>query len=104
MIIYYMLMSRRTNILTNTDWLTVILYLLLVFFGWLNIFSVNYYDQQYTGIFDFDHRYGMQLIWIFIGFILAVFVTWPDHSFIGCCIDNWQSGARCPFVDYHWGV
>ncbi len=76
-----MLMSRRTNILTNTDWLTVILYLLLVFFGWLNIFSVNYYDQQYTGIFDFDHRYGMQLIWIFIGFILAVFVFIIDSKF-----------------------
>ncbi len=73
-------MSRRTNILLNIDWLTVVLYLVLVIFGWMNIFAVNYNDQ-YKSIFDMSQRYGIQIVWILVAFTLILFVFIIDSKF-----------------------
>lgn len=73
-------MSRRTNILLNIDWLTVVLYLVLVIFGWMNIFAVNYNDQ-YKSILDLNQRYGTQIIWMMAAFILILLVFIIDSKF-----------------------
>ena len=72
-------MSRRINILESIDWLTVGIYLSLVFFGWLNIFAVGYNDQ-FAGFFDLRYNYGDQLIWILISFILILMIFILDHK------------------------
>ena len=72
-------MSRRTNILESIDWLTVGIYLLLVFFGWLNIFAVSY-NNQFKSIFDLRYNYGDQLIWILISFILIFTIFILDYK------------------------
>lgn len=56
-------MSRNVSIKYALDWTTVILYLVLVFFGWLNIYGASYTFDQ-TSIFDFGHRAGKQFVWI----------------------------------------
>jgi len=68
-------MKRQTNLLSNIDWIAVTLYLILIAFGWLNIFAVNYNPDD-GSFFRLDHRYTMQLVWIFVSmfFILLIFV------------------------------
>lgn len=63
-------MPRRVNIVQSTDWLTVILYLILVLMGWLNIYAAVY-DHDHQSIFDITQRYGKQLLWISAALILA---------------------------------
>ena len=53
------------------DWTLIICYLLLVIFGWINIYASLYNEELTSGIFDFSQRSGNQLIWIGSAFILA---------------------------------
>jgi rod shape determining protein RodA len=73
-------MTRTVNILEEIDWLSVGLYLVLVIFGWMNIFASSY-NEQYRSIVDLHQNYGDQLMWILISF-LAVFILFLiDHRF-----------------------
>lgn len=54
----------------DIDWTTIILYLIILAFGWLNIYAACY-DEAHTAILDFSIPHGKQLIWITIAFILA---------------------------------
>jgi rod shape determining protein RodA len=72
-------MIRRSEIIRNIDWVTVIIYLLLVLFGWLIIYSAGY-DEQTPNIFDIDKEYGKQFIWIIVSIILGIFIFITDYS------------------------
>lgn len=72
-------MKRNVNIFESIDWLTVGIYLLLVIFGWINIFAVGYNDQFKT-IFDLKYNYGTQLIWILASFALILMIFILDHK------------------------
>ena len=63
-------MSRNVRIKYALDWTTVIMFLGLVLFGWLNIYGASYTFDQ-TNIFDFGHRAGKQFIWILTAFGLG---------------------------------
>lgn len=58
----------------NFDWFTIILYLFILLFGWLNIYAAVY-DDMHTSIFDFSCQYGKQLIWISIALFLALCIS-----------------------------
>lgn len=73
-------MRRSVNLLNEVDWIMVILYLFLVFFGWMNIYSVNY-SESTTKFFSTDNRYAMQLAWIGVSVILAIFILLIDSRF-----------------------
>ena len=55
--------SRNGNILQNVDWPTIGMFLILVLFGWLNIYGASYTFDQ-TSIVDFSNRAGKQFMWI----------------------------------------
>lgn len=55
------------------DWITVVLYLFLVLFGWLNIYAACY-DETHAEILDFSVQHGKQLIWMGIAFVVALCV------------------------------
>lgn len=59
--------------------MTVGIYLLLVIFGWINIFAVGYNDQFKT-IFDLKYNYGTQLIWILASFALILMIFILDQK------------------------
>ncbi len=80
---------KRSNILGRIDWLTVIMYLALVFFGFANIYS-SAYRENHPQIFDFSQRYGKQFVWIIAALFLAIlgvmintrfyyFFAWPIY-------------------------
>ncbi|HSH52540.1 MAG TPA: rod shape-determining protein RodA, partial [Bacteroidales bacterium] len=73
-------MRRRINIWTSIDWLTVALYLLLVFLGWVNIYAAVY-NEEFQSIFDVSMRYGKQLIWICAAIVIALLVFVVDINF-----------------------
>ena len=68
------------------DWKLVILYLLLVFIGWINIYA-SIHGNDVSGIFDFSANSGKQFIWMLTSFGLGgliMFVISPNL---------WDSGA-----------
>jgi rod shape determining protein RodA len=72
--------DRRNNIVPHTDWFTVGLYAVIVFIGWINIYSAVY-NPTHANIFDFSQRYGKQFIWIMTGFLMAFLVMLSEASF-----------------------
>ena len=73
-------MQRRENIIGNIDWLTVFLYAILVFFGWLSIYSASS-DETGRSVFDLSVRYGKQLLWIAMAVVLAMIILIIDAKF-----------------------
>lgn len=64
-------MARQFNdIVRKIDWSLVIVYAILVFAGWFNIYSAVY-DDSASSIFDVNQKYGKQLIWIVVAFFTA---------------------------------
>lgn len=66
--------------LGRLDWLTVILYILLVFIGWMNIYSTSLSDSD-TSIFDFSTLYGKQLFFMGVAFLGIVLVLFVESNF-----------------------
>jgi len=73
-------MRRQVDILSNIDWLIVILYIMLVTFGWLNIFAVNQTAES-VPFFRLQNRYTMQLLWIVISFLMILSIFIIDSRF-----------------------
>ena len=73
-------MVRETNRHFKFDWIAIILFFLLVGFGWLNILSASH-----TGVninyFDFSQPFGKQLIFIFLTFGLIILLLAIDAKF-----------------------
>ncbi|MBR4804924.1 MAG: rod shape-determining protein RodA, partial [Bacteroidales bacterium] len=53
----------------------VLSYLVLVLFGWMNIYSAVY-SEEHSFILDFTQRYGLQFIWILISIGVALFILY----------------------------
>ena len=56
-------MSSNRSIISGIDWWTIILFLMIALFGWLNIYGSSYSFDQ-TSIWDFSNRAGKQLVWL----------------------------------------
>ncbi len=63
-------MSARENVAANFDRPLLIMYLLLMFMGWANIYSAAY-DIDHTSIFDQSKEYGKQAVWMGISLVLG---------------------------------
>tara|TARA_R110002049_G_scaffold5422_1_gene37564 strand:+ start:10118 stop:11395 length:1278 start_codon:yes stop_codon:yes gene_type:complete len=73
-------MVRETNRYFQFDWITIILFFLLVGFGWLNILSASHSGDT-IDYFDFSQSYGKQLIFIFLTFGLIIILLAIDAKF-----------------------
>ena len=71
--------SRSGNIWQNVDWITIGMFLMLVFFGWLNIYGASYTFDQ-TSIFDFSNRAGKQFVWIMGSLVLGIILLLIDYK------------------------
>lgn len=70
-------MAREKSILRNVDWWTILIYLILVFLGWINIYAATY-DESHSSIFDVTQRYGKQLRWIIPSIVLGIGILLID--------------------------
>lgn len=62
------------------DWITLLLYFVILVFGWLNIYAACY-DESHAMVFDFSTKHGKQLIWIGVSLLLALVVSLTDVRF-----------------------
>ena len=67
---------KNQSVASNLDWTTVLIYGLLVFMGWLNIFSTSI-PIEFTE-FDFGDYYGKQLIFILLTIPVIIAVLTID--------------------------
>ncbi|WP_345159833.1 rod shape-determining protein RodA [Pontibacter saemangeumensis] len=75
--------SRRTSgsrMLQNMDWVTVLLYFLLVALGWMNIYAAVYSPDNVVNIMSFDINSGKQLVWIAASLLLIVVLLVVDYK------------------------
>lgn len=63
-------MSERGNVAANFDRPILIMYLLLMFMGWANIYSAAY-DPEHASIFDQSKEYGKQAVWMAISLTIG---------------------------------
>ena len=73
-------MPNRNNVWANIDWITVSIYLAMMFIGWINIYAAVY-NEEHKSIFDFSQQYGKQLIWIFAAIFIAMLMINTDSKF-----------------------
>jgi len=73
-------MRNQKSIFANIDNVTVILYVILVFIGWISIYAAVY-NEEHQSIFDISERYGMQLLWIAAAFVIAIIILMFDGQF-----------------------
>lgn len=73
-------MLRDTNRYFKFDWVTIILFLLLVGFGWLNILSASHTGST-INYFDLSEPFGKQLVFIFLTLLLIIVLLAFDAKF-----------------------
>ena len=73
-------MRRNINIWNGIDKITIVLFLLMMFIGWFNIYAAVFNEER-PGIFDLSQRYGRQFIWILASMVVAIFVVIIDNRF-----------------------
>ena len=71
---------RQTDRYFKFDWITIVLFLLLVGFGWMNILSASHIGET-IDYFNFSQPYGKQLVFIGLTFILIVLLLSIEAKF-----------------------
>ncbi len=71
----------------TVDWRLVILYLLIMLFGWLNIYAAVQ-SMEPSGIFDLRYNCGKQALWIGGALLLAVLILFIIKPYF------WESVCR----------
>lgn len=73
-------MNRNYNIWKGIDKTAIVLFLLLIFMGWINIYAAVY-NEEHSGLLDLSQRYGKQFLWIIASLVLAIFIVIIDNRF-----------------------
>ena len=74
-------MSRREDITSNLDWLTVLLFFLIAVLGWMNIFAAVYDESAQQSIFDMSLDSGRQLFFLASSNVLIIVIMVVDFKF-----------------------
>ena len=72
--------QEQNNIFSGIDWLLVLFFVLLVSFGWVNIYAASYTDENIQ-VFDFSSKYGKQLLWILFSIPLIILILFINAKF-----------------------
>lgn len=68
---------KNQSVINNIDWITVIIYIILVIMGWMNIYSASLPIEE-TSIFDLSQIYGRQMLFIFLTIPLIFIILSMD--------------------------
>jgi len=74
------MVNEKNNVWENVDWITIGLYLAMMFIGWINIYAAVY-NEEHKSIFDMTQQYGKQLMWIGAAIFIAVLMINTDSKF-----------------------
>lgn len=73
-------MSKDINIKSGIDWTTVMLYLSLLFIGWINIYAAVYNPETMESILSLDNNAGKQLMFMSLSTILILVILFVDYK------------------------
>jgi rod shape determining protein RodA len=73
-------MRAAKNIFSNIDKVSILLYAILMLFGWVNIYA-SQYNEDIVMMLDFSTRYGKQLLFIGIASFVAFLILIIDWKF-----------------------
>jgi rod shape determining protein RodA len=73
-------MSPASKIAKRMDWIAVMLYLILIIFGWINLYAANF-NPEHPAFFDTGKEYFKQIIWISCAFGLIWVISHTDSKF-----------------------
>lgn len=71
---------RQTDRYFKFDWITILLFLLLVGFGWMNILSASHIGEN-IDYFNFSQPYGKQLVFIALTLFLIIVLLSIEAKF-----------------------
>jgi rod shape determining protein RodA len=71
----------KESFLKKIDWITLLLYLILIIIGWISIYAAVY-DEQHKFILDLTQRYGKQALWIGIAIFSGIIIFSLDIAAI----------------------
>ena len=72
--------QEQNHIFSGIDWPLVLFFVLLVGFGWVNIYAASYTDENIQ-VFDFSSKYGKQLLWILFSIPLIILILFINAKF-----------------------
>ncbi|WP_405606609.1 rod shape-determining protein RodA [Polaribacter sp. Asnod1-A03] len=72
--------QERNNIFVGIDWLLVILFIILVSFGWMNIYAASKSNEEFE-LLNFSTKYGKQSIFILLTIPLIVLILFFNSKF-----------------------
>ncbi len=72
--------QERNNIFAGVDWILVFIYIILVGFGWLNIYAASVTEED-TNLLSFSTKYGKQLIFICFTIPLIIIILFFNSKF-----------------------
>lgn len=72
--------QETNNIFKNIDLPIVLVYAILVLFGWVNIYATSVSEEHIT-ILDFSTRYGKQFVWVLLSIPLIIFILFFNSKF-----------------------
>ncbi len=75
------MVDLRSNFWARIDWITLGVYLLLVFLGWLSIYSATFEEGQEFQLFNFSSRYSRQFLFILAGLLIGLVILVVDSKF-----------------------
>jgi len=73
--------NRPENITQKVDWVTILIYAVIVLWGWVNIFSVTYDESAHQSIFDSSLNSYRQMMFIITSLILISAILIVDMRF-----------------------
>ena len=71
---------RKTEIWMSVDWITIMLYVIMVVAGWFSICGASY-EFDNVGLFDPSGRPGMQMIWMGTSIIIIFIILMLESDF-----------------------
>ena len=74
-------MRKTSEIFGKIDVITIVLYLILIFFGWINIYASMYNDDISYTIYDLNTKHGKQLLFIGASILIGFVILIIDWSF-----------------------
>jgi len=72
--------EKKSNVWKNVDWITIGIYLAMMFIGWINIYAAVY-NEEHKSILDMTQQYGKQLMWIGAAIFIAMLMINTDSKF-----------------------
>ena len=84
---------RNQSVRNRIDWITILLYVILVGLGWMTIYSASLPVEE-TPIFDLSQTYGRQMLFIGIAIPLILVILFTDAKIF----------ERLSFVFYAIGI